>query len=66
MDTSTPPEMTLDRWKQQQEKTKMMQNTRSEVNLVEKQLRHVTKTKMIRVTEFFKDFDPLRSGFITS
>ena len=33
---------------------------------VEDQLRHVTQTKRIRVSEFFKDFDPLRSGYITS
>ena len=33
---------------------------------VEDQLRHVTQIKRIRVSEFFKDFDPLRSGYITS
>lgn len=33
---------------------------------VEEQLRHVTQIKRIRVSEFFKDFDPLRSGYITS
>ena len=33
---------------------------------VEDQLRHATQMKRIRVSEFFKDFDPLRSGYITS
>lgn len=33
---------------------------------VEDKLRHVTQIKRIRVSEFFKDFDPLRSGYITS
>ena len=31
---------------------------------VENRLRHATQR--IRVSEFFKDFDPLRTGFITS
>ena len=31
---------------------------------VENRLRHATQT--IRVSEFFKDYDPLRTGFITS
>ena len=32
---------------------------------IEEKLHHSTQIKRIRVSEFFKDFDPLRSGFIT-
>ncbi len=33
---------------------------------IEVRLRHAAKYKRLRVTEYFKDFDPLRSGFISS
>ena len=33
---------------------------------VEKALKSLAQIKRVRVSEFFKDFDPLRSGFITS
>lgn len=33
---------------------------------LEDRLKYITQIKRIRVSEFFKDFDPLRSGFITS
>ena len=33
---------------------------------IEVRLRHAAQDKMLRVTEYFKDFDPLRSGFISS
>ena len=32
---------------------------------IEAKIRHTTQTKRIRVSEFFKDYDPLRSGFIS-
>jgi len=33
---------------------------------IEVKLRRAAKDKRLRFTEFFKDFDSLRSGFITS
>ena len=33
---------------------------------VEERLKSMAMTKRIRVSEFFKDYDPLRSGYITS
>jgi Ca2+-binding EF-hand superfamily protein len=32
---------------------------------VEKKLKHIVNERRIRVSEFFRDFDPLRSGYIT-
>ena len=40
--------------------------TASVGSAVEERLKHATQTRRIRVSEFFKDYDPLRSGFITS
>ena len=33
---------------------------------VEDRIRHAALAKRVRTTEFFKDFDKLRSGYITS
>ena len=61
VESSMPPQ--VETWKQGQTKPGIIQYTGE---AVEVQLRHVTQTKMIRVSEYFKDFDSLRSGFITS
>ena len=36
------------------------------VTRVENQLKYVAQKKMLRVSEFFRDFDTLRSGYVTS
>lgn len=38
----------------------------NDASSLEERLKYITQIKRIRVSEFFKDFDPLRSGFITS
>lgn len=38
----------------------------NDASSLKERLKYITQIKRIRVSEFFKDFDPLRSGFITS
>ena len=64
--THTSPKSTLGSWKCKGDLNLRQSVPEQVVDVVENQLRHITKTKMIRVSEFFKDFDPLRSGYITS
>ena len=50
-------------WKKSSKRLGIIQHTGDDVEI---QLRHLTQIKMIRVSEYFKDYDPLLSGFITS
>lgn len=38
----------------------------SRVEVIEDQIRTTVQLKSVRVAEFFKDFDRLRSGYVTS
>ena len=65
---SPPPQSSLAVWKKEDEEKRLQreQSVQAEVRRVEAQLRHILQKKQIRVSEFFRDFDPLRSGYITS
>ena len=62
---STPQQFSL-AVNQKAEQEKWQQSMQEAVARVESQLRHIVQKKMIRVSEFFRDFDPLRSGYIPS
>jgi len=52
-------------WTPKQKTLKWQQDIDSAAARVENQLRYVAQKKMLRISEFFRDFDSLRSGYVT-
>lgn len=63
---SAQPKLTWAPQHMNSQKMDQSESLQSAVTRVESQLRYYVQKKMVRVSEFFKDFDSLRSGYITS